>query len=212
MVAGPAKHCIFRYSLRLLLGVLTGVCLYLGIAGHRRANQRRLAELIISRASENQIQYDYQFPGATRADWLQRRWIRDWFCKVEFVVLDERSLDLAPQLDQFPDLEHLFLSLADDSDLEHLPPLNKLKTLGLDHSRITDRGLAHLHEKCPNLETLTVEFTQISDAGLVHLGALKKLESVVAWRTRITEEGAAQFQKSRPGCKIKRSDPLPTEE
>ena len=53
-----------------------------------------------------------------------------------------------------------------------------------------------------NLETLTLNSTQISDAGLVHLKDLTNLRYLGLNGTQITDAGLAELQQALPSCEI----------
>jgi hypothetical protein len=85
-----------------------------------------------------------------------------------------------------------------DDGLAKLPPLARLELLDLDHTQITDAGLAHV-AKLKGLRKLMIcRNKQLSDACLEHLKGLEELTELDALDTRITEKGARELQKSLP--------------
>jgi hypothetical protein len=83
-----------------------------------------------------------------------------------------------------------FLSLAEtrvgDAGLVHLQSLTHLQKRHLDHSNITNEGLALL-TTLPNLQILALKGTRIIDAGLVHVGRLSALKGLYLTRTGATD-------------------------
>ena len=55
-----------------------------------------------------------------------------------------------------------------DAGLAHLKGLTRLQTLGLGNTQVTDAGLAHLKDS-PSCKSCCLSGTQVTDAGLAHL-------------------------------------------
>ena len=95
---------------------------------------------------------------------------------------------------------------------------HRLRSLVLQHTRITEAGLAHLEgltslrklyisgditdlglervAGLTNLDKLNLAFTQISDAGLQHLrGRLPNLKSLALEHTRVTDAGIPELKR-----------------
>ncbi len=79
--------------------------------------------------------------------------------------------------------------------------LEKLRSLYLDGSDVTDAGLVNL-KSLTNLKRLDLSFTQVTDAGLVHLKGLTKLKYLGLNRTQVTDEGVKKLQGALPNCEI----------
>jgi len=79
-------------------------------------------------------------------------------------------------------------SRVTDVGLTHLEGLTRLKSLFLQNTRVTDAGLAHL-QRLTGLSTLYLHDTLVTDAGLAHLKNLKKLQQLTLYNTRVTDAG-----------------------
>ncbi|HVX15347.1 MAG TPA: hypothetical protein VHC22_29425 [Pirellulales bacterium] len=178
-----------QFSLRLMLTVVTAVCVALGVWIVPAERQRRAVAAI--EAAGGGVRYVSRdsvagetFPIAL----LRRRLPRDYFDDVCGVRLTSSS-DLLDTM-----------RITDDV-LTHLEPLRKLRRLPLNYTRITDAGLVHL-QGLTKLRWLWLDNTQVTDAGLVHLQALTSLTNLSLYRTQATEDGVARLQKTLPKCRI----------
>ena len=88
-----------------------------------------------------------------------------------------------------------------DEGLFPLTRLDGLSRLRLNGTSISDRGLKTI-QAMKSLEHLDLSSTQVSDAGLKSLIGLSNLKWLDVSRTRVTEEGVLEIQKSLPNCKI----------
>ena len=77
---------------------------------------------------------------------------------------------------------------AVDSDLEQLRRLEKLRSLNLMGSKITDAGLKYL-ETMSQLEQLDLMYTPITDAGLEYIKSMTSLKNLNLYATKITDIG-----------------------
>jgi DNA-binding response OmpR family regulator len=115
--------------------------------------------------------------------------------KLDLLATQISDRELGNLLDSLRDLR--FLSLAEtkvgDKGLQHLLALQELEELHLDHTEITDDGLALL-EALPNLRILDLKGTRVSDAGLAHVSRLSRLKGLYLTRTGITDDGLAQLK------------------
>ena len=70
--------------------------------------------------------------------------------------------------------------------------------------RSTSRELSHTKElaKLTSLTRLALCGTDVSDQSVKDLSQLKKLDSLVLGRTRMTKDGMAVLKKALPGCTI----------
>lgn len=89
-----------------------------------------------------------------------------------------------------------------DAGLAHLAPL-KLRSLGLDETRVAGPGLKHLRNM-PDLEFLDLSMTPVTDEGLAHLHGLKSLTRIDLDNTRVTDAGVSALQKALPRLNIER--------
>lgn len=102
-------------------------------------------------------------------------------------VSDEQLRTL---LRKSPELGYLTLTRTGISDdiLRDLSQCPHLRTLNLDHSEITDRGLEHLAAQ-KSLESLSLVGTKVTDDGLRHLTALAHLKILRLSDTAINDHG-----------------------
>ena len=108
------------------------------------------------------------------------QWLRDWIGEKQIVVLDRVT---AVGLERVA---------ATDDAMVHLKSLYGLQTLMLNHSRISDAGLANL-AMVASLEWLELPGTQITDCGLAHLKRLTRLEGLDLTGTRVAGPGLANL-------------------
>ncbi|MDG3008087.1 leucine-rich repeat domain-containing protein [Paludisphaera mucosa] len=118
---------------------------------------------------------------------------------------------------------HILNAKLGDESLRHVSVLPRLEVVSLQGSRFTDRGLAHLSgmtqvkdllvdmgaEKwgdaglahlrgLKGLETLGLQYTDVSDSGLMELVGLPDLTTVFVAGSRVTEEGKKRFRERMP--------------
>ena len=80
-----------------------------------------------------------------------------------------------------------------DAGLDALAPIaNKIASLDLARSKVTDAGLAKV-AAMKNLQELHLENTATSDAGLDHLKGLASLEYLNLYNTKVTDAGIAKL-------------------
>jgi len=84
----------------------------------------------------------------------------------------------------------------DDDGLLSLPDLPLLGKLGINHTKVGDRGLVAL-ERCPELEQIAVHYCPaITDAGLSHFAVLTKLAALnLEACPQVTDAGLEQLSK-----------------
>jgi uncharacterized protein (TIGR03067 family) len=119
--------------------------------------------------------------------------------------------------DKTPDLVAFWLRPAlSDADTEKaagaLEQLPRLRTLILDCTQITDKGLAHL-TSLTRLTELSLKATRVTDAGLKHLERLTSLKKVNLRLTAVSQRGVVALRKALPRAVIEQSrfDELPAE-
>jgi hypothetical protein len=79
---------------------------------------------------------------------------------------------------------------------QRLPKLRHLVSDG--NTQVTDRGLEQLKE-FSTLESLDLEWSNVTDAGLANIAAVKSLRWVdLGFCRGISPEGAAELQRMRP--------------
>jgi Leucine-rich repeat (LRR) protein len=81
---------------------------------------------------------------------------------------------------------------VDDTGLENIAKLSKLKLLALDGIKVGDPGLAQLGQ-CTMLAELYLGDTQVSDATLSQLTTLRDLKKLRLSQTSVTGSGIAQL-------------------
>ncbi|MBN2295420.1 MAG: hypothetical protein JXM70_23515 [Pirellulales bacterium] len=91
---------------------------------------------------------------------------------------------------------------AKGTALALLPHPEKLISLKMAQSRITDAEVAHL-AKMTNLEQLDLGETAITDASVDMLAKLNSLKKLTVNQTGISERGMERLKKSLPDCQIR---------
>lgn len=81
-----------------------------------------------------------------------------------------------------------YTTAVNDGDLKHLKGLSSLQTLILDYTQVTSTGLEHL-KGMTSLQMLWLSDTQVTDAGLEHLKGLTSLHTLKLCGTRVTGAG-----------------------
>ncbi len=86
-----------------------------------------------------------------------------------------------------------------DQTVTLIEPLERLRELDLNDTKITDIGLASL-AKLRSLEVLRLRGTKISDAGFrAHLMSLSELKNLDVRSTTISAELIAEWKQAKPG-------------
>ena len=88
-----------------------------------------------------------------------------------------------------------------DEHLKQLARLSRLRTLWLNHSKVTGRGLAVLAD-FPALRELHVNGDQLTNDGLRHLQQLSRLEELTVWGLQFDDPRVNELQRALPGCKV----------
>ena len=136
------------------------------------------------------------------ARWLVDRIGVDYFGRVTLVVLPPDAPDsVVAQVGSLTGLEYLSLWSPGDAELLHLTGLDKLVSLSLYGSKVTDASLAKLGA-FPDLVVLDLRSTRITDAGLVRLKRMTRLRWLVLESTRVTETGMDQLRQALPSLTI----------
>ena len=94
---------------------------------------------------------------------------------------------------------------ANDDTMGQVGQLDRLESLSLSMTNVTDKGVAHL-EGLGLLRDLDLGQTKINDAGLAHLKGLKALRVITLWNTRVTDEGVLQLEEALPWAQIMRDE------
>ena len=84
----------------------------------------------------------------------------------------------------------------------HLKNHKELVVLGLNNTRITDKGLAYLKE-LPRLSQLMVHRgTKVTESGLVHLKSFPALTSLSIDKANFSEASLNELRRALPDCRI----------
>lgn len=92
----------------------------------------------------------------------------------------------------------VFLEAATNLNFSHTPASRK----------VHDEALSHIH-RVNKLKTIDLRHTQVTDACLSHLAKCDILLLVTAGGTKITPEGARWLEAEKPGCLVFLVDPPP---
>ena len=116
---------------------------------------------------------------------------------------------LMRRLTLFPKLRSLGLNetKVTDGGLEVLEEFSELDRLGLRGMGLTDRGMEHVGDcarlrHVKNLMLLDVSDTQVSDAGILKLATLENLQTLFVRGSRVTAAGAEALKKDLPGVRV----------
>jgi hypothetical protein len=93
------------------------------------------------------------------------------------------------------------LNDAQLAEFVHTPGSERILSLGLQATKITDSGFAGIR-RCTALQDLAVQNTAITDDALPCLYPLSKLEYLDLRNTGLTDEGVKKLQKAMPKCRI----------
>jgi hypothetical protein len=178
--ARPGRRRLWpRFTLRVLLVVVTTVGIALGYWTHRARQQRRIVELI--EAGGGSVFYKYGGPSALRLSpviaWLAESLGRDYVENVvEAAVHDRETVPEVLKLRRWRQLQ-MYGDALDDRQLAQLAGCRDLEVLNLDFglkkvSHPTLRMLSQL----PKLRVLHLRGVGISEAGIRDLAASPTLE------------------------------------
>lgn len=88
-----------------------------------------------------------------------------------------------------------------DGALKEVAKLKNLTKLHLEHSAVTDQGIAEI-KSLPHLEYLNIIDTKVGDAGLKNVAAMKGLRSIYVWQSAVTDSAVAQTARQHTGLQI----------
>ncbi len=194
-----------RISVRGLLILVLLLGAWLGWIA-RSARVQREAVAAIKKAGGH-VEYDWH--ENSRGDvwppfWFVDRIGIDYCLNVVYVgLLDDASSRVLVHVASLNRLQTLDLgsTTVSDAGLEHLERLRSLKTLNLSSTNITDVELRHL-KGLTRLEALDLHWTRITDAGLVHLKGLTGLRELDLGDTEVTVAGAGDLRRTLPKLTI----------
>ncbi|HZZ27671.1 MAG TPA: hypothetical protein VFE46_06650 [Pirellulales bacterium] len=198
-----------RYSLRMLLVVITVIGIWLGIeAGRARQQQDAVAAI---RKLGAAVWYDYHIkpygpsierlfevkPTATPLEplWLDNAIGVDYFHNVNtanfFQPITDDDLAFVEKL---PSLVTLGIgqSKVTSAGLVRLTALNRLMYLVLERSQVDDDGMKFLVH-LPNLWLLNLEHTNVGDRGCEQIAHIHSLGFLILDQMPITDAGVARL-------------------
>ena len=87
-----------------------------------------------------------------------------------------------------------YFQIGDMDELKKLQELTNLESVSLNGTNINDQGLKHL-SACPTLSNINLSFTPISDKGIAHLVKLKHLKYLRLKETEVTRQSVTYFNQ-----------------
>jgi uncharacterized membrane protein/mono/diheme cytochrome c family protein len=88
-----------------------------------------------------------------------------------------------------------------DTGMKEIAKLKNLNKLHLEHTAITDAGIANL-KSLSYLEYVNLLDTKVTDVGLKHVAAIKGMKSLYVWNSAVTDSGISQVRKLYPNLLI----------
>ncbi|MCE7067547.1 c-type cytochrome domain-containing protein [Dyadobacter sp. CY326] len=88
-----------------------------------------------------------------------------------------------------------------DSALKEMSKFKNLNKLHLEHTIVTDAGIAHL-KSLPLLEYINLVNTKVGDSGLREVAAFKGLRSVYVWQSAVTDSVVNEVSRKYPNVMI----------
>jgi uncharacterized protein YjbI with pentapeptide repeats len=185
-----------RFSVRGLIVVVLVVGGWLGWVVRDARIQR---DAVAAIEGHCWVSYDLELnekePWAPR--WIADRIGYDYFASVVEVTVFEFAPDADMEhIRRFNRLETLNLSGSGitEAGLAYLGELHDLRGLSLYNIKITEAGWKHL-ERLRGIERLDLSFTGTTDAGLAHAAGLSQLRELKLVETRITDRGSAHLKR-----------------
>ena len=213
----------FRFSLAMLLLVITTLCVVLGWHAARSHRQSRAVAKLKQLEATIVYDYDHEDREPTGPTWLRRLLGPDAFDRVVAVEFRTPELigdDEARWLGDLPDLKRLWLhgTRVTDAGMAHVGDLHQLEDLVIYGTALTDDGFRHLRDlrklahlnmhglavgdgalvhlaQLTNLKTLHASYTKVTDVGLASLANLTQLEVLSLDRTQVTDDGLAHLKR-----------------
>jgi hypothetical protein len=251
LLAALLFRCWFQLSLRALLLLAVAVAVpssWLSVEMRQAATQQQAIKAIVRTDTETwydySIQYDrdsccndtiYPNREPPEADWLLRLVGIDFLHDVVYIEVKSENFTNSDMelLRAFERLESLFLNCdrsVDDSGLDSLLGLKRLRELIICGPDISDKGLEKLARCCQlrvlcvkcmtvgnmtdagleklvrlsQLRDLDIEGADVTDSGVSVVVNLKRLDHLNLKGTNVTPEGARKLQELMPNCKIDR--------
>ena len=79
--------------------------------------------------------------------------------------------------------------------------LASLESLELDHTKVSDAGLAKL-AGLTKLTDLALDSVDLTDAGVARLAEIRSLRQLDLYHTLVTDKGFEQLKSALPQCQI----------
>jgi hypothetical protein len=199
--APKTKRHVLRYSLRVMLLLLTVIGVALGWTLHNIRDQG------IAVAALEKLGCNLGFADSTLSvlPWTGTLVGKDGIRNVVFFDslkshINDSDLALLRGLPHLKSL-HLASTHVTDAGLVNVQGLTELVELSLPDTQVGGQGLANL-EGLKQLQWLDLDGTQVTDADLIHFRGMKNLTTLRLKRTKVTNAGAQELQKALPNCKI----------
>jgi Leucine Rich repeat len=125
------------------------------------------------------------------------------FAPVEF---DRSSLKRIPGSQSLEVLVLMYTPVTDD-DLSNVRDVPRLRTLAINGTDVTDRGIARI-AAIRSLEVVSLENTVVTDACISDLVQLQNLRELNVRGTKLSDNGVEQLKRQLPNAKIYWGTPL----
>jgi hypothetical protein len=213
----------FRFSLAMLLLVITTLCIVLGWHAARSHRQYRAVSNLNKLEATIVYDYDDEDREPSGPAWLRGLLGPDAFDRVVVVEFRKPELigdDEARWLADLPDIKRLWLheTKVTDAGMAHVGEMHQLDDLVIYGMALTDEGFRHLRDlrklahlnmhglavgdgalsqlaQLTKLKTLHASDTKVTGDGLASLTNLKELEVLSLDRTQITDDGLAHLNR-----------------
>lgn len=201
-----------RFGLKLVLALVTGVCVWLGVHSHRAIQQQRAATAII--AAYGTVIYDYQLQGDTYTteasplpNWLVRMAGADYFHNVAVVrfVWDDDVGSTLDRVTSFPGLKRLSSDAQqlNNEEIQCLSSLGGLESLSLESNPLLTDEAVEVFRHLPHLHSLALDGTSISDRAVASLASLPRLTFIGLSQTLVTPEKIEWLRVANPRLTVR---------
>jgi hypothetical protein len=221
MTDAKPKRRWFRFSLRMLLVLLTVLCVWLGLKVNLARQQREAVEAIYKAGGS--VVFDYQYlpksnpvgsairdytinldAAAPAPSWLRFLMGDDCFRTVIAVYFNSPKSSISKtdfdQIAKLPALKQFVLEPGttgqhyQGSDLAALAQLDHLEVLCVCDTHLTAEMLAQLH--ClDQLNSIVISNCDVDDSGMEQIGKMTNLRFLALDGTRITDAGLRHLRK-----------------
>jgi hypothetical protein len=171
------KRRFSHFSLKILLGSVTVIALWLAWATRNASSQAAAVTKIVSAGGV--VKYDAPLKGATKN--ISRMIGPDYFLTVVIVRAEGAQFD--------------------DSICEPVGMLTDIGSLSLFNAQVTDTGLEYL-VACDKLKRIDLMHTLVTDDCIPTLYGMESLKHVNLEGTRVTKRGAEELQALMPDLEV----------